>query len=54
MGFIQIGVAGLASGCIGIFNSHTRFGPVAVLSASSMLALPVLLAEAGKPWSSRP
>lgn len=43
MGFLQIGVSGLASASIGIFDSHTMMPVALVLAATSWIALGILL-----------
>ena len=37
LGFLQIGVAGLASASIGIFNSHTMMPVALILAATSWI-----------------
>ena len=44
LGFLQLGVAGLASACIGIFDSHTLMPVALVLAATSWIGLVILLA----------
>jgi DHA1 family bicyclomycin/chloramphenicol resistance-like MFS transporter len=43
LGFLQIGVAGLASASIGIFNSHTMVPVTLVLAATSWTGLAILI-----------
>ncbi len=43
LGFLQLGVAGLASACIGIFDSHTLMPVALVLAVTSWIALAILL-----------
>lgn len=43
MGFLQIGVSGLASASIGILDSHTMMPVALVLAATSWIALAILL-----------
>jgi DHA1 family bicyclomycin/chloramphenicol resistance-like MFS transporter len=43
LGFLQIGVSGLASACIGIFDSHTMMPVALVLAATSWIGLAILL-----------
>lgn len=43
LGFLQIGVSGLASASIGIFNSHTLLPVALVMTATSWLGLALLL-----------
>jgi MFS transporter, DHA1 family, multidrug resistance protein len=43
LGFLQLGVAGLASACIGIFDSHTLMPVALVLAATSWIGLAILL-----------
>ena len=42
MGFLQIGVSGLASASIGILDSHTLMPVALVLAATSWIALGIL------------
>lgn len=44
LGFLQLGVAGLASACIGIFDSHSLMPVALVLAVTSWIALAILLA----------
>lgn len=43
LGFLQIGVSGLASASIGIFDSHTMLPVVLILSATSWVGMAILL-----------
>jgi MFS transporter, DHA1 family, multidrug resistance protein len=43
LGFLQIGVSGLASASIGIFNSHTMMPVTLALAATSWIGLAVLI-----------
>jgi DHA1 family bicyclomycin/chloramphenicol resistance-like MFS transporter len=43
LGFLQLGVAGLASACIGIFDSHSLMPVALVLAATSWIGLAILL-----------
>jgi MFS transporter, DHA1 family, multidrug resistance protein len=43
LGFLQIGVSGLASASIGIFNSHTMMPVVLILAATSWIGLIILI-----------
>lgn len=43
LGFLQIGVAGLASACIGVFDSHSLLPVALVVAATSWLGLAILL-----------
>jgi len=43
LGFLQIGVAGLASASIGIFNSHTLMPVALIMAATSWIGLAILL-----------
>jgi DHA1 family bicyclomycin/chloramphenicol resistance-like MFS transporter len=43
LGFLQIGVSGLASASIGIFNSHTMMPVTLVLAATSWIGLGILI-----------
>lgn len=43
LGFLQIGVSGLTSASIGIFNSHSMLPVVLLLAATSWIGLAVLL-----------
>jgi DHA1 family bicyclomycin/chloramphenicol resistance-like MFS transporter len=43
LGFLQIGVAGIASASIGIFNSHTLMPVTLVLAATSWIGLGILV-----------
>ena len=43
LGFLQIGVAGLASASIGIFNSHTMMPVALILAATSWIGFAILL-----------
>jgi DHA1 family bicyclomycin/chloramphenicol resistance-like MFS transporter len=43
LGFLQIGVSGLASASIGIFDSHTMMPVVSVLAATSWIGLGILI-----------
>jgi MFS transporter, DHA1 family, multidrug resistance protein len=43
LGFLQIGVSGLASATIGIFNSHTMMPVTLALAATSWIGLAVLI-----------
>ena len=42
LGFLQIGVSGLASACIGVFDSHTMMPVALVLAATSWIGLAIL------------
>ena len=44
LGFLQLGVAGLASACVGIFDSHTLMPVALVLAVTSWIVLAILLA----------
>jgi DHA1 family bicyclomycin/chloramphenicol resistance-like MFS transporter len=44
LGFLQIGVAGLASGCVGFFNSNNSVPIVAMMVGTSLIALLILIA----------
>ena len=44
LGFLQIGISGLASASIGIFDSHTMRPVTLVLAATSWIGLAILLA----------
>ena len=48
LGFLQLGISGLASACIGIFDSHTLMPVALVLAVTSWIALAILLL--GKKW----
>ena len=48
LGFLQLGVAGLASACIGVFDSHTLMPVALVLAVTSWIGLAILLV--GKKW----
>jgi MFS transporter, DHA1 family, multidrug resistance protein len=48
LGFLQLGVAGLASACIGIFDSRTLMPVALALTVTSWIALAILLI--GKQW----
>jgi DHA1 family bicyclomycin/chloramphenicol resistance-like MFS transporter len=43
LGFLQIGVSGLASASVGIFNSHTLMPVALILAATSWLGLAILI-----------
>jgi DHA1 family bicyclomycin/chloramphenicol resistance-like MFS transporter len=43
LGFLQIGVSGLASACIGVFNSHTLMPVALVLALTTWIGLAILL-----------
>jgi DHA1 family bicyclomycin/chloramphenicol resistance-like MFS transporter len=43
LGFLQIGISGLASASIGVFDSHGMLPVVLILSATSWVALGILL-----------
>ncbi|MEJ0089326.1 MAG: hypothetical protein WDM80_06220 [Limisphaerales bacterium] len=43
LGFLQIGVSGLASASIGIFDSHTMMPVTLVLVATSWIGLAILI-----------
>ncbi len=43
LGFLQLGVAGLASACVGIFDSHTLMPVALVLSITCWIGLSILL-----------
>lgn len=43
LGFLQLSVAGLASACIGIFDSHTLMPVALVLAATSWIGLAIVL-----------
>jgi DHA1 family bicyclomycin/chloramphenicol resistance-like MFS transporter len=43
LGFLQIGVSGLASASIGIFNSHTMMPVTLVLAVTSWIGLAILM-----------
>jgi MFS transporter, DHA1 family, multidrug resistance protein len=43
IGFLQIGVAGLASGCVGLFTSRNSVPIIAVMTSTSLVALLILL-----------
>ena len=43
LGFLQLGVAGLASACIGVFDSHTLMPVALVLAVTSWIGLAILL-----------
>ena len=43
LGFLQIGVSGLASASIGIFNSHTMLPVALILAATSWIGFAILL-----------
>jgi len=43
LGFLQIGVAGLATASIGIFDSHTMLPVTLVLAATSWIGFGILL-----------
>lgn len=44
LGFLQIGVSGLASASVGIFNSHTMMPVALILAATSWIGLVILMA----------
>jgi DHA1 family bicyclomycin/chloramphenicol resistance-like MFS transporter len=44
LGFLQIGIAGFASGCIGFFNSSNSVPIVTVMVGTSLIALVILMA----------
>ena len=48
LGFLQLGISGLASACIGVFDSHTLMPVALVLAVTSWIALAILLI--GKKW----
>jgi len=43
LGFLQLGVAGLASACVGIFDSHSLMPVATVLMATTWISLAILL-----------
>jgi MFS transporter, DHA1 family, multidrug resistance protein len=43
LGFLQLGISGLASASIGVFNSHTLMPVALVLAVTSWIALAILL-----------
>jgi len=43
LGFLQIGISGLAAASIGIFDSHTLLPVTLALAATSWLGLAILL-----------
>jgi MFS transporter, DHA1 family, multidrug resistance protein len=43
LGFLQIGVAGLASASVGIFDSHTMMPVALILTATSWIGLAILI-----------
>ena len=43
LGFLQIGISGLAAASIGIFDSHTMMPLAVIMTATSWLALAILL-----------
>ena len=43
LGFLQIGVSGLASASVGIFNSHTMMPVALILAATSWIGLTILI-----------
>ena len=43
LGFLQLGVAGLVSACIGVFDSHTLMPVALVLAVTSWIGLTILL-----------
>ncbi len=43
LGFLQIGIAGLAAASIGIFNSHTMLPVVLIMAATSWVGFAILL-----------
>ena len=43
LGFLQIGVSGLASASVGIFNSHTMMPVALILAATSWIGLAILI-----------
>jgi DHA1 family bicyclomycin/chloramphenicol resistance-like MFS transporter len=48
LGFLQLGISGLASACIGVFDSHTLMPVALVLAVTSWIGLAILLV--GKKW----
>jgi len=48
LGFLQLGISGLASACIGVFDSHTLMPVALVLAVTSWIGLAILLI--GKRW----
>jgi DHA1 family bicyclomycin/chloramphenicol resistance-like MFS transporter len=44
IGFLQIGVAGIASACVGLFDANTMVPVVTVMTATSFIAVAVLTA----------
>jgi DHA1 family bicyclomycin/chloramphenicol resistance-like MFS transporter len=48
LGFLQLGISGLASACIGVFDSHTLMPVALVLAVTSWIGLAILLI--GKKW----
>ncbi|HTB83929.1 MAG TPA: multidrug effflux MFS transporter, partial [Candidatus Sulfotelmatobacter sp.] len=48
LGFLQLGISGLASASIGVFDSHTLMPVALVLAVTSWIALAILLI--GKKW----
>ena len=48
LGFLQIGVSGLASACIGVLDSHTLMPVALVLAVTSWIGLAILLV--GRRW----
>jgi DHA1 family bicyclomycin/chloramphenicol resistance-like MFS transporter len=43
LGFLQIGIAGFASGCVGIFNSNSSVPIVAIMVGTSLIAFFILM-----------
>jgi DHA1 family bicyclomycin/chloramphenicol resistance-like MFS transporter len=43
LGFLQIGISGVASASIGVFNSHTLMPVTLALAATSWIGLAILL-----------
>jgi DHA1 family bicyclomycin/chloramphenicol resistance-like MFS transporter len=43
LGFLQIGVSGLASASVGIFNSHTMMPVALILAVTSWIGFAILL-----------
>jgi hypothetical protein len=48
LGFLQIGISGLASASIGVFDSHTMSPVALILAATSWIGLAILII--GKRW----
>ena len=43
LGFLQIGVSGLASASVGIFDSHTMMPVALILAATSWIGFAILM-----------